>query len=208
MHFFFCLHFIEAKKILFCFNELMRKEKIFPFAFASALFFFDISIWICLCGVGNSSGIDSQHLLPPKPKFSTCALQCASLVAHYNTGSHDSGIAAPQKQPRTNVDELHFVSLKEPQSSKIYSPPTFFSRRNKTGLALAHRWETPFPAAKRCFLVPPVSLLVSFVILAELLFCWNFVGLMNQHICFLNKNKSKFNQKLFICLSVQSNNWS
>lgn len=150
-------------------------------------FFFDISIWICLCGVGNSSGIDSQHLLPPNPKFSTCALQCASLVAHYNTGSHDGGIAAPQKQPRTNVDELHFVSLKEPQSSEIYSPPTFFSLRNKTGLALAHRWETReinSCSHKMFFLVPPVSLLVSFVIPAELLFCWIFVGLMNQTYLF------------------------
>lgn len=189
----------RGKKTLFCFNELMRKEKILPFAFASALFVFDISIWICHCGV------DSQHLLPPNPKFSTCALQCASLVPHYNTGSHDSGIAAPQKEPRTNVDELHFVSLKEPQSSKIYSPPTFFSRRNKTGFALAHRWETREInyCSKKMFF----SLLISCVILAELLFCWIFVGLVNQHICFLNKKKIKFDQKLFICLSVQSNNW-
>lgn len=170
----------------------------------AALFFFDISIWICLCGVGNSSGIDSQHLLPPNPKFSTCALQCASLVAHYNTGSHDSGIAAPQKQPRTNVDELHFVSLKEPQSSKIYSPPTFFSRRNKTGLALAHRWETrEINSCSNKMFFSSSSEFVSLICHS----CWTFVLLnfcaVNESNIFVFWIKRKVNltkNYLFVCL--------
>lgn len=53
-------------------------------------FFSLILVFKCVSvGSENSSGIDSQHLSAPNPKLRTCALPCASLVAHYNTGSHD-----------------------------------------------------------------------------------------------------------------------
>lgn len=155
-----------------------------PFFYPSTLVFEFVSV-----GWETSSGINSQHLLPPNAKFATCALQCASLVAHYQAGSHDSGTAAPQKQPRTNVDELHFVSLKESQPSKMSSPATFFSRRNETGYIWAHRWETN-SCCKKMFFSWSTEF-VNFICHS----CWTFVllnfwgGLIDQHICFLNKKK-------------------